>query len=117
MLRGYGDWALEEKATGAHVGYAGIWHPGEWPEAELSYHLFADGEGKGYATEAGRAVIAHAYGTLGWSTLISLIHPLNTQSQAVARRLGAVNTGATFRADPADAEVDVWRYPGPEALQ
>ena len=116
-LRGYGGWALEEKATGRHVGHAGIWHPGEWPEPELAYHLFDDAEGRGYATEAGRAVLEHAYGTLGWTTLTSFIDPANTASQGVARRLGAVNTGERFRANPGDPEVEIWRYPGPEALQ
>lgn len=113
-LRGYGSWAIEEIATGAHVGQAGIWHPGEWPEPELGYHLFEGFEGKGYVTEAGRAVIDHAYGTLGFTTLTSFIAPANTASAAVAQRLGAVKTDATFQIDPAKEPVEIWRYPGPQ---
>lgn len=117
-LRGYGSWVVEEKASGRPLGMVGLWHPGEWPEPELAYHLYEGSEGKGYASEAGRAVIGHAYGTLGWRTLISLIDPENAPSQAVARRLGAVNTGETFVSNPADPAcrpVEIWRYPGPEA--
>jgi len=115
-LRGYGSWALEDKRTGAHLGLAGIWHPGEWPEPEIGYHLFDGAEGRGFATEAVRAVLGYAYGTLGWTTLTSFIDPANTASQRVALRLGARRSGATFRANPDDPEVDIWRYPGPEGV-
>jgi len=38
-LRGYGPWALEEKATGAYVGLSGLWYPENWPEPELTWAL------------------------------------------------------------------------------
>ena len=37
--RGYGMFALEEKATGRVVGYCGIVHPGGQPEPEVKYAL------------------------------------------------------------------------------
>jgi RimJ/RimL family protein N-acetyltransferase len=35
QLRGYGQWALEERATGAFVGRAGLWQPEGWPGLEV----------------------------------------------------------------------------------
>ena len=81
---------------------------------ELGWDLWADATGKGYATEAGAAARAHAYGALGRKTVISMIAPGNDASKAVASRLGAsfekAFTHVTF------GEVEVWRHPGPEAL-
>ena len=71
-------------------------------------------EGKGYATEAGRAARAYAYGTLGWKTAVSYVDPGNHRSAAVARRLGCREDPEAARPDPADI---VFRHPGPEALQ
>ena len=45
--------------------------------------------GKGYASEAARAAIAHAFTTLGWTHLVSLIHPENHRSARLAERLAA----------------------------
>lgn len=115
-LRGYGAWSLVEKATGAHLGFAGIWHPYEWPEPEAAYHLFEGATGKGYATEAVRATLDFAYRRLGWKTLASFIAAENAASQNVARRLGAARSGETFRAAPDEPEVEIWRYPSPDAL-
>ena len=71
-LRGYGNWAIEEKASGALVGYSGLWNPEGWPEPEMMWGLAADAHGRGYATEAARRARAFAYRDLGWTTLIEL---------------------------------------------
>jgi RimJ/RimL family protein N-acetyltransferase len=52
-LRGFGRWALEEKATGKFIGNCGLWEPDGFPEMELGWDLMAGATGKGYATEAG----------------------------------------------------------------
>jgi RimJ/RimL family protein N-acetyltransferase len=44
--------------------------------------------GHGYATEAARASVEHAWSELGADRLISLIAPDNTPSRRVAERLG-----------------------------
>ena len=50
-LRGFGFWAVEEKATGAFCGHVGLWHPKGWPEPELG--LGSDGPGRGPGPRAG----------------------------------------------------------------
>lgn len=112
-LRGYGMFALEEKATGAYVGRAGPYFPEGWPEPEIGWTLMLGQTGKGYATEAATRARRWAYDTLGWTTAISLIEPANTSSIRLAERLGA-----TFEAtyDPGFGDMSVYRHPGPEAV-
>jgi RimJ/RimL family protein N-acetyltransferase len=88
-LRGYGSWALEEKASGRWVGYSGLWNPQGWPEPEVMWGLAASAQGRGLASEAARRARDFAYRQLGWTTLISCIAPENLPSQRVAQRLGA----------------------------
>lgn len=87
-LRGYGMWALEEKATGALVGRAGFLNPEGWPGFELGWTLGRPHWGKGYATEAARRALAYAFDEMGRDVVISLIRPANVRSAQVARRLG-----------------------------
>jgi ribosomal-protein-alanine N-acetyltransferase len=88
-LRGYGRWAVEEKATGTFCGLVGLWNPEGWPEPEIGWDLMNGLEGKGFATEAALAARSFAYETLGWTTAISLIAPDNVKSAGLARRIGA----------------------------
>ena len=87
-LRGFGTWAVEERGTGALVGRVGLHFPEGWPDRELGWTIARKFWGRGYASEAARAAIAHAFGTLGWTHLVSLIHPNNHRSARLAERLG-----------------------------
>lgn len=87
-LRGYGTWAVEERSGGAFVGRVGLHFPEGWPDRELGWTIARRFWGRGYASEAARASIAHAFGTLGWNHLVSLIHPDNQRSARLAERLG-----------------------------
>jgi RimJ/RimL family protein N-acetyltransferase len=89
-LRGTGQWALEERATGAFVGRAGTHRPArdDWPGIEVGWALHPAHWGKGYATEAGAAAVAWAFANHDVDALYSVILPENARSQAVARRLG-----------------------------
>jgi len=110
VLRGYGAWALEEKASGQWIGYCGLWNPHAWPEPEVMWGLAPDARGRGYATEAARRARDFAYGQLGWRTAISCIAPDNAASQRVAERLGArLERSIELRGHTAG----VYRHPGP----
>jgi RimJ/RimL family protein N-acetyltransferase len=87
-LRGYGMWALEEKATGAFVGRAGFLNPEGWPGFELGWTLGRAHWGRGYATEAARRALDFAFRELEQPRVISLIRPGNEASKRVAERLG-----------------------------
>jgi RimJ/RimL family protein N-acetyltransferase len=88
QLRGYGLFALEEKTTGALVGRAGIFEPDGWPGFELGWMLRRASWGHGYATEAARRVLRHAFTEMKRERVISLIRENNAPSIRVAERLG-----------------------------
>lgn len=93
QLRGFGTWALEEKATGTFAGYAGLWFPLGWGDVEVGYGLAAEHRGKGFATEAAICARDHGY-KIGIERLVSYILPTNAASQRVAERLAAKPDGA-----------------------
>lgn len=93
QLKGYGMWALEEKATGEFVGRAGFLHPPDWPGFELGWVLAKPHWGRGYAIEAAREALRHAFEVLHRDRVISLIRPANERSIRVAERLGETLAG------------------------
>lgn len=107
-LRGFGNWVLEEKASGKFAGYGGLWYPEGWPDHELMWGLLPAFRGRGYATEAAARARTYAYGDLGWTTIVSYIAPTNLPSRAVAERLGATRERSI---ELRGAVADVWRHP------
>lgn len=87
--KGYGPYALEEKATGTVLGIAGLWYPKEWPQPEIKWALARRHWGKGYAREAAHAVQAMAARHVPELHLISLIHSENAPSIRLAISVGA----------------------------
>lgn len=89
-LRGHGQWALEERSTGAFIGRAGPHRPerADWPGIEIGWALHPDFWGKGYATEAGGVAVDWVFKHHDVDALYSIILPENAPSQSVARRLG-----------------------------
>ena len=86
---GYGMWVIETH-DGEFLGDCGL----TWQEVngrrelEVGYHLRADRQGQGLATEAAAACRDHARSSLGADHLVAIIHPDNVPSQRVAEKLG-----------------------------
>ena len=112
-LRGFGFWMVDTR-EGQTVGMVGLWEPEGWPEPELGWVMFANGEGKGYAFEAAMAVRDHAYRNMGFRTLSSNIFPGNQRSVALAERMGAWKE-REYQNVTHGTEM-VYRHPGPEAV-
>jgi RimJ/RimL family protein N-acetyltransferase len=93
QMRGYGHWAVEEKATGRMIGRIGFLNPEGWPGFEIGWTLARHAWGKGYATEGGRRALQYAFENLDQRHVISLIHPDNVPSMKVAERLGEKREG------------------------
>lgn len=91
-LRGYGAWAIDRLEDGAHIGYAGFWHPADIPVPELYWGLYRDAAGRGYATEAARRALDWWRARNG-GPLVTYCHPENGPSRRVAERLGAQLSG------------------------
>ncbi len=79
---------LVEKLTGSIVGAAGLQPLVGGPEIEIGWLLALDSWGKGYATEAGRAVLELGLHGLGLRRVVATIDPRNVRSVKVANRLG-----------------------------
>jgi RimJ/RimL family protein N-acetyltransferase len=107
MLRGFGPYALEDKVSGSLVGAAGLWHPGDFPETEIKWLLLREHWGRGFASEAVRAIQDVAATRLAMRP-ISLIRTEN----AASRRL-ATAVGATFEREIEfrDARWMAYRHP------
>ena len=75
QLRGYGVWAVEERASGAFVGRIGLFNPDGWPGLECIWALARGAWGQGYATEGARRALDYAFTELDQARVISLIRP------------------------------------------
>ena len=115
QLRGYGRWMVADRQTDEAMGIVGIYYPVGWPEPEIAWSVFKTAEGRGVAYEAALAARDYAYGTLGWTTVISLIDPANTRSLALAARMGC--TGGESFDHASLGTMHIWRHPSPEALR
>ena len=58
------------------------------PAYEIGWLFFPQAWGRGYATEAARAALDYAFGTLGWHEVVAITSTLNLRSQRVMQRLG-----------------------------
>lgn len=89
---GFGFWALEVPGVAPFMGFAGLQHVSFnapfVPAVEIGWRLAPQYWGVGYASEAARAALAHGFGPLGLSEIVSFTIPANTRSQAVMRRIG-----------------------------
>lgn len=82
-------WPVFLLATGEHVGCCGL-RPYKPEEGvyEIGVHLRRSCWGQGYAPEATRAVMAHAFGTLGAKALFAGHNPANAASRRILEQLG-----------------------------
>lgn len=85
--RRYGLWGVYDATAGALAGFAGC-RP--WPTGapELVYGLLPAWWGRGLATEACHAVLAHVFETLGHPLVFAATDPPNVASVRVMERLG-----------------------------
>lgn len=120
-VHGFGMFTVTRTGEDRALGIVGHWYPHGWPEREVGWVLY-EGEGQGIAAEAARACIDHAFGPLGWDTVVSYIAPGNTRSIRLAERLGATIDPETtpptpIFEDPIGPAALVYRHPAPERLQ
>ena len=108
VLRGYGLWAVEERATGEFLGRIGCLNPEGFPAFEIAYTLGRWAWGKGYAREGAAAALRYARETLHRTDITSIIRPANVASIRVALSLGAV---ASESVEFFGAPSVIYRYP------
>jgi RimJ/RimL family protein N-acetyltransferase len=93
-LLGFGYWAVEEKATQRYVGELGFadfkrdLKPSIDGLPELGWALARHAHGKGFATEALRAVVDWADAELTSARTVCIVSPDNAASLRVADKIG-----------------------------
>ncbi|HWB68373.1 MAG TPA: GNAT family N-acetyltransferase, partial [Solirubrobacterales bacterium] len=83
---GFGLWALEQRESGAFLGFTGLAVPGFeahfTPAVEIGWRLDRAAWGNGYATEAARAALGIGFGELGLDEVVSFTSVANRRSRA-----------------------------------
>jgi len=106
-LFGFGFWAIRDRQSGAFLGEAGFHrlrrelNPPLADLPELGFALLPHAQGRGIATEAGRA--AAGWGDAAWpdGETVCMIAAGNARSIRVAFRLGYRETArGTYQGDP-----------------
>lgn len=98
-LLGYGLWALEVPGEVSFGGFVGLtsptWEASFVPCTEIGWRLSPELWGRGFATEAAKAVLHLAFETHGLAEILAFTVPANVRSRRVMERLG-------MRRDPAE---------------
>ena len=107
-VHGFGRLACVWKASGEVIGFCGIKHLDDLDENELGYRFLPEYWGKGLATEAGRALVAHARNVYQLRRLVSVIHPENDASKKVVRKLGFTLEKTVTQADEPGIQFELY---------
>lgn len=107
--RGYGMFALEDRATGEVIGFCGLVHPGDQPEPEIKYALLRSHWGRGLASEAVPALLRHGSTAYGLRRIIATVAPANLASQRVLRKAGLAFARTRRNEDGSSTQVFEWR--------
>jgi RimJ/RimL family protein N-acetyltransferase len=105
-MLGFGVWLVEEKSTGDMVGEVGLFDyqrdiVPQITTPEIGWILSPSKHGRGYATEAVKAVVEWGRSHFAANELTAIIHPENEASLNVARKLGFTQYGVTeYRGSP-----------------
>jgi ribosomal-protein-alanine N-acetyltransferase len=94
--RGYGLWPVEVVGGASFIGMVGLSDPRFeapfMPAVEIGWRLAAEHWGRGYATEAARAVLAFGFERLALAQIVSFTTVGNARSRRVMEKLGMRRT-------------------------
>jgi RimJ/RimL family protein N-acetyltransferase len=92
-------WPVFTHADGEFVGCCGLRpYPARDDCLEIGFHIRRSAWGRGYASEAARAVIAMAFEHFGVTTLFAGHHPENVVSRGLLLKLGFVHRASEYYA-------------------
>ena len=104
---GIGLWAVDRRSDGRTIGQLGFFDfqrdmtPSIAGEPEMGWIFSGEGQGQGFASEAGRAVLDWFDRTLGPRSIPAIIDVDNLPSMRLAERLGFDRQpDGTYRAQP-----------------
>ena len=90
---GFGMYRVGLKAADEPLGFCGLVKREVLRDVDVGFAFLERFWGQGYAFEAARAVLAHAYDDLGLRRVVGITAPDNHGSMAVLRKLGMAPSG------------------------
>jgi RimJ/RimL family protein N-acetyltransferase len=93
VRHGFGLWMICLREDASPLGLCGLIQRDELEFPDLGYALLPQYEGRGLATEAGRAALAHGFRALGMRRIVAIVTPENHGSRAVLGKLGMRESG------------------------
>ncbi|MDY0748646.1 GNAT family N-acetyltransferase [Paucibacter sp. R3-3] len=109
-VQGFGVWALRRREDAAVIGVCGFWQGHGWPR-ELTWWLLPEARGQGYALEASRAAVEHAYAEFHWQAVQTYCADSNEPAKALIARLGGVQVSRQSFPDGEDRNVYQFQRP------
>ncbi len=83
--RGFGLWAVEEKSSGAFIGFIGLLYHEDWSEGkhrmEVGWRLARPFWGRGLATEDAMASLRYGFEEVGLDLITSIAVPYESRFQ------------------------------------
>ena len=83
-----GRWAIYTKRANEFIGWCGLKYRPELEETDLGYRLKKDSWAKGYATEAAKHTLDHAFNNLNLDIITARAHIENIASIKVLEKIG-----------------------------
>ena len=94
--RGWGPLAVAEREGSDLVGWCGIQPLTHTQDFELFFGYTPSVWGRGYATEAGKALVAAGFETLSVDRIVARAHDENLASQRVLEKIGMTKLHTVF---------------------
>ncbi|HKP86234.1 MAG TPA: GNAT family N-acetyltransferase [Blastocatellia bacterium] len=85
-----GLWVITPRNEGEPIGFCGYWFFHDPPELELLYGIATESWGKGFATEAARAMIRYGFEELSFDRVQASTDAPNVASVRVMEKAGMV---------------------------
>lgn len=85
---GYAWWAVEDRITGALLGWNGLRYLPDTDETEVGYLLQKGFWGRGLATEGAAEAVRFGFEHIVLDEVIALAHPENVASRRVMEKIG-----------------------------
>ena len=95
--RGFGPFAMEDRASSMFIGRIGLMHWDDWPagphDAEVGWTLAPAVWGRGLATEGALEALRFGFAERDMQHIISITLPTNLRSQRVMTKCGLTRRG------------------------
>lgn len=90
---GFGLWKVALRSDGTPVGMSGLIKRDTLPHPDLGYAFLPAHQGRGYASEAGAAVLDFGFRSRGLPRILAIVRPGNETSMRVLQKLGMDERG------------------------